>query len=101
MVIPDEIRDLLWEYDLEGLDSDANLEDAVIERVMQRGRWNQMRWLLRHMGRQRLRLFLEDRGHRRLPPRELRFWALLSGVPEETRNDWVHLARTREREWRG
>lgn len=101
MVISGEIRSLLWEYDLEGVEDDADLEDAVIERVMQRGSWDQMRWLLRHMGRKRLRLYLEGRGHRRLAPRELRFWALLSGVPETTRNDWVRLAQTREREWRG
>ena len=101
MVIPDEIRGLLWEVDLDRLGRDAELEDAVIERVMQRGSWNQMRWLLRTIERPRLRLFLERRGHRRLAPRELGFWALVSGVPAETRDDWVHLARAREQEWRG
>ena len=101
MVIPGEIRELLWDYDLDRLEDDAGLENAVIERVMQRGSWNQMRWLLKTIERPRLRVFLEDRGHRKLAPRELGFWALVSGVPAKTRDDWVDLARARELEWRG
>ena len=72
-----------------------------MERVMARGRWEEMCWLLAHFDRERLRSFLALRGLRRLPPRELRFWGVICGVPSEELDRWVAAARERERSWRG
>jgi hypothetical protein len=100
MEIPEAVRELLWEYRIEGA-LNPQWEDAVLERVMQRGGWSEMRWLVRSFDRARLRNYLARRGHRVLAPRELRYWALVCGVPDEDQDRWIDAARRREQAWRG
>jgi hypothetical protein len=81
--------------------SSEGWEKTIIERVMQRGCWNDMLWLLRVFNRSRLRGFLEQRGRKTLAPRELRFWAAMCGIADDQQDAWVQEARARERAWRG
>ena len=60
-----------------------------------------MRWLLSTCSPERRGRFLEERGRKVLPPRELNFWAFASSVPEERAAEWVREAREREAAWRG
>lgn len=92
---------MLWEYDLEALRAEPELPEVVIERVMARGGWEPMRWLLATCSPERRRRFLEERGRKVLAPRELNFWAFASSVPEERASEWVREARKREAAWRG
>ncbi len=101
MRFPDTVEQLLWEYDLEALRAEPELPEIVIERVMARGGWEPMRWLLSASSPERRRRFLEERGRKVLPPRELNFWAFASSVPEERTFEWVREARRREAAWRG
>ena len=101
MELPRSVRNLLWEYDVEAVQHRRKLEQMVFERVMARGSWEDMCWLLRTYGRDRLRAFLEQKGWRKLPPRELRFWSWACGAPDEVIRTWVDRARERERAWRG
>lgn len=101
MHIPGPVRELLWEYDLEDPSVLARVERVMVERVMERGGWAAMQWLLRTFDRDRLRRYLEERGSRVLPPRELRFWSWACGVAEGRAREWVREARDRERAWRG
>jgi hypothetical protein len=99
--VPSNVLRLMWEYDQDILIQGSELPDAIIERVMARGGWSEMRWLLRTVDHERLRTFLTERGSRVLPPRELSFWALACEIPEATAADWRHQARLRESTWRG
>ena len=101
MRFPATVERLLWEYDLEALRAAPELPEIVIERVMARGGWAPMRWLLKMTSAERRRRFLEERGRKVLPPRELNFWAFASSVPEERTSEWVREARMREAAWRG
>jgi hypothetical protein len=101
MRIPESVRELLWEYDLGDSAVAERVERIMIERIMERGGWSAMQWLLRSFEPEKLRSFLEDRGRRVLPARELNFWAWVSGVPESAAREWVHQARARELAWRG
>jgi hypothetical protein len=101
MEIPATVRGLLWEYDLDALAADEQWQQAVIERVMQRGTWEQMRWLARSFDRATLAAFLGRRGRRALAPRELRFWLTMTGVDPALCDAWVVEARAREQAWRG
>ncbi|MFN3414247.1 MAG: hypothetical protein ACK42L_09335 [Thermoanaerobaculum sp.] len=100
MTLPDSIRGLLHEFavptELEG----PPWERLIIERVMERGSWDDMRWLLTWCGRARLAEYLRARGHRLLPPRELRFWSAVTGIPKPMADEWVRRARERVRSWR-
>ena len=101
MEIPAGIKALLWEYSVDEAPSGEGWEKTIIERVMQRGCWNDMLWLLRTFDRKRLRGFLEQRGRKALAPRELRFWATICGVAGDEQDAWVREARERERAWCG
>ena len=99
--IPSNVLRLMWEYDQDSLIQGSELPDAIIERVMARGGWAEMQWLLRTVDRERLRTFLTECGSRVLPARELSFWSLACEIPEEIATNWRQGARRREREWRG
>jgi hypothetical protein len=100
MDVPPSVRTLLWEYSKEEVAADEAWESVIIERVMQHGCWDDMRWLLQSFDRNRLRSFLERRGRRVLAPRELRFWARICEVPDIEQDSWVRESRARQRAWR-
>ena len=100
MEIPAAVQTLMWEYSLQEVPSGERWQSAIIERVMQRGCWDDMLWLLRAFDRERLSDFLEQRGKRALAPRELRFWATICGVPADEQDTWVHDSRERVGAWR-
>ena len=79
--LPDCIARLLWQVDPGHIDLDAH-RDYVLERVMQRGGWNAMRWLRRTYSLETIADFLRRRGTR-LPPRERAYWSLAAGVEIE------------------
>lgn len=99
MELPPHVRSLLWEYDLDNPKGSDRLDRVVVERVMARGGWESMRWLLGAYPRSVLREFLERRGRRVLAPRELRFWSWATGVPDSVATSWVHEARERAVTW--
>jgi len=99
--IPENIERLMWEYDIDGLDLSSELPDAICGRVMARGGWAEMQWLIRVVGAKRLRSYLEKRGAHVLPPREIAFWGFVCSVPDVLLQEWVGAARARQREWRG
>ena len=98
--IPQSIIDLMWEYDRKGLLRLDEIPDVVIERVMLRATWAETRWLLKAVPAERLRSYLESRGSRVLPPREVRFWSWVAGVPDSEAGEWVRRARRSEALWR-
>jgi len=79
--LPDYIARLLWQVDPGQIDLDAH-RDYVLERVMQRGGWDAMRWLRRTYSPETMADFLRRRGAR-LPPRERAYWSLAAGVEIE------------------
>jgi hypothetical protein len=78
-VIPAELAWLFWDVDPTTIDLDRH-RDYVIERVMTRGNWLAMRWLIEHVDKVRLAEFLRSRGNR-LSPRDRAFWCLIAEVP--------------------
>jgi len=96
--IPEEIEPLFWEYNPKSLDCDVHA-DVIMARIMERGGWEAMCWLRQTYPIKRLAEFLECRGRRILPPRELNYWALMCHIPAETRQEWIQQAREREDVW--
>ena len=73
----------LWphfqEYDVQSLDlqRDANL---IIQRTLEYGTWDELRWLFRRYGVQRIRAFLRQWGERQLSRVTFNYWRKLLGV---------------------
>jgi hypothetical protein len=99
--LPLSVRKLLHDFDMPADPFGEVWERAIIGRVMERGTWVDMRWLLASFGRERLAGFLAERGHKTLAPRELRFWSTVCHAPECQADRWVAAAIAGQRAWRG
>ena len=76
--LPQSVVRLLWDVDPAQLALPRD-RDFLLERLMQRGTWEDMRWLLRTFERADLREFIERKSHT-LAPRERAYWALVTGA---------------------
>ena len=96
--IPENLHRFFWEYDPKTirLDEHAHL---IIWRLMERGTWEAMLWLRKTFSNQQLADFLRKKGKKVLPARELNYWALICGVPEETRYNWLEQRRKGKNIW--
>jgi hypothetical protein len=75
-LIPDRLKPYFQEYDLETLElqGDANL---IIQRTLEFGTWEVVRWLFDVYGVSRIRLFLRQYGFRWLRPPTFNYWRKL------------------------
>jgi len=89
---------LFWEYDPGVIDVKRHA-DLIIGRVMERGSWASMLWLRKTYSEEKLISFLAKRGRRVLPPRELNYWAFMSGVSPDERKIWVRDSREKPHVW--
>ena len=78
-MIPAELAWLFWDVDPTTIDLERH-RDYVLERVMTRGDWLAMRWLIAHVERAHMAEFLARRADR-LTPRDRAFWSLIAEVP--------------------
>lgn len=101
MIVPDSVRLLLHDYMVPAVLDGAVWDRAIMERVMERGGWDDIRWLMAEFGPARVADYLRARGHRVLAPQELRFWAWFGGIPAPLADTWVQAARERVRAWQG
>ena len=77
--IPGGLRPHFQEYDPAALDlqRDANL---IIQRTLEYGTWDEVRWLFGTYGRARIRAFVRERGERMLSRVTFNYWRKLLGV---------------------
>ncbi len=77
--IPSGLRPHFQEYDFESLDleRDANL---IIQRTLEYGTWDEVRWLFATYGDPRIRTFVRERGERLLSRVTFNYWRKLLGI---------------------
>jgi hypothetical protein len=77
--IPSGLKPHFQEYDVALIDitRDANL---IIQRTLEFGTWDEIRWLFETYRSKRIRLFLRERGERLLKPITFNYWRKLLGV---------------------
>lgn len=77
--IPFTLKPYFQEYDLNVLDlqRDANL---IIQRTLEFGTWDEIRWLFEVYGVKRIRAFLRRFGARWLKPSSFNYWRKLLAV---------------------
>lgn len=75
-ILPDGLKPYFQEYDLETLElqRDANL---IIQRTLEFGTWEEVRWLFIAYGTPRIRLFFQQYGVRMLQPPTFNYWRKL------------------------
>jgi len=77
--IPKGLKPYFQEYDIARLNlaRDANL---IIQRTLEFGTWDELRWLFETYRSKRIRLFLREHGERGLKPVTFNYWRKLLGV---------------------
>lgn len=77
--VPTTLQPYFQEYDLAALSlrRDANL---IIQRTLEYGTWDELRWLFRVYSRRRVQRFLRQYGERWLNPATFNYWRKLLGV---------------------
>ncbi|GAB4481365.1 MAG: hypothetical protein OHK0031_03190 [Anaerolineales bacterium] len=79
MQIPSHLQPFFEEYDTAQLESarDANL---VMQRTLEFGTWEEIRWLFDLYGVRKIRAFLRAHGQRLLKPATFNYWRRLLGL---------------------
>ena len=85
--LPEYIRALFWDFDPQIIDINKH-SDLIISRIMERGSWQSMQWLQRTYSPRALKNFLERRGKKILPLRELNYWTLILNISQKIRRQW-------------
>jgi len=77
--IPTGLKPYFQEYDFAQLDifEDANL---IIQRTLEFGTWDEIRWLFATYRSERIRIFLREHGQRWLKPVTFHYWRKLLGI---------------------
>lgn len=77
--IPEGLRTYFQEYDPAKLDLERDA-DLIVQRALEFGTWDEVRWLFETYGKQRIRTFLRERGERWLSSVTFNYWRRLLGV---------------------
>lgn len=77
--IPKGLKPYFQEYDISRLNHirDANL---IIQRTLEFGTWDEIRWLFETYRSKRIRLFLREHGVRGLKPVTFNYWRKLLNI---------------------
>ena len=86
--LPETLRPLFWEYDFDSLSWQKD-KDLVIGRILESGRWTDIRYLRSRIADDALRRWITDHRGRGLNPPRLRFWELILNLPHREVNDWL------------
>ena len=79
MPIPRSLQPYFQEYDLVELNLRRDA-DLIIQRTLEYGDWDEIRWLFQVYPRQRVRRFLREHGERWLKPVTFNYWRKLLGL---------------------
>jgi hypothetical protein len=76
-----------------------NLENhrgVIIERILERGSWNQIRWLFKTYGENSVADWVRKHGFRLLSNRSFALWRLTLGINDHHAPEWVISAKEME-----
>jgi len=77
--IPEGLIGSFQEYDIESLSLEKDA-DLIIQRALEFGTWEEIRWLFGLYGVKQVRLFLRQHGERWLKPVTFNYWRKLLNV---------------------
>jgi len=74
--IPCGLAPHFQEYDFDALDADRDA-DLIIQRTLEYGTWEEVRWLFERYGGKHIRTFVRERGERWLSKATFNYWRKL------------------------
>ena len=90
--------DLEWlfpEYDFAEVELESH-QGVIIERVLERGSWEQVRWLFKAYGENIVAEWVRKHGFRLLSKRSFALWKLALNITEVRAPEWAIEAKAME-----
>lgn len=91
--LPESTAWLFPEYKFARMDAES-YATVIIERILERGSWAELRWLFTRYGRQRVATWLRQHGFRRLSPCAFGYWRWVLGVKRYKAPPWATAAKS-------
>lgn len=85
--LPESTAWLFPEYAFDKMD-DEGYANVIIERILERGSWAELRWLFDRYRQRRVTAWLRQHGFRRLSPRSFDYWRWVLGVKRFKTPPW-------------
>lgn len=85
--IPASTRWLFPEYNFDLMTAEEFFP-VIVERILNRGSWAEIRWLLGRYERERIAEWVQRHGYRRLDKRALHYWCWMLGIREVRKPSW-------------
>lgn len=86
--IPVELKPYFQEYNITRLNLDRDA-DLIIQRTLEFGAWDELRWLFETYRGRRIRLFLRQYGERQLSPVTFNYWRKLLNIRKWKKSPFV------------
>ena len=86
--LPESTAWLFPEYEFGKMD-DQGFANVIIERILERGSWAELRWLFARYGQRRVATWLRQHGFRRLSPCSFSYWRWVLGVKRYQAPPWA------------
>jgi hypothetical protein len=90
--IPSGLWPHFQEYDPRRLDREQDA-DLIVQRTLEHGTWEEIRWLVASYGVERIREFVRLRGERLLSAATFTYWRKLLGLRRWRRSPFAREAR--------
>lgn len=90
--LPETSDWLFPEYDFASMTLERHA-GVIIERILERGAWEEINWLFDQYGERRIAQWLRRHGFRLLSPRSFALWRLVLNVRDFTAPDWARKAK--------
>jgi len=91
--LPESTAWLFPEYTFGKMD-DEGFANVIIERILERGLWDELRWLFARYGRPRIATWLRQHGFRRLSPCSFAYWRRVLGVKRYKAPPWAAASKS-------
>jgi hypothetical protein len=93
--LPADAGWLFPEYDFECMNP-RDHRGVIMERVLEKGSWEQVRWLFAAYGEAEVAEWVRGHGYRLLSKRSFALWRLALGITDYVAPDWAIEAREAE-----
>ncbi len=90
--LPQSSQWLFPEYDFAQMMPDE-FAGVIIERILDRGSWQEVNWLFERYGEHRLTEWVRAHGFRLLSPRSFALWRLNLNITEFVAPEWAQQAK--------
>ncbi|MBI3359502.1 MAG: hypothetical protein HY023_00125 [Chloroflexi bacterium] len=81
---------LFPEYDFEKMTPKKHYS-TIIERILERGRWDEINWLFDHYGEKQVKQWVRQHGFQGLSRRSFALWKLVLGIKRYRRPWWAKI----------